>query len=98
MRTSYFSTHSNDIKSAEDAVAGRLDDTDEWFSNNDGDCIAGGVVGNEESRAFKTGEDDRGGATGFDLGLRGIDKIDEVGNAVDNENVGIKRIEYDVLL
>ena len=58
------------------------------------------MVGNEESRAFKTGEDDRGGATGFDLSLRGIDKIDEVevGNAVDNENVGIKRIEYDVLL
>jgi len=55
---------------AEDAIAGRLNDTDEWFSNNDSDCIAGGVVGNEESRAFKTGEDDRGGATGFDLGLR----------------------------
>lgn len=56
------------------------------------------MVGNEESRAFKTGEDYCRGATGFDLGLRGIDKIDEVGNAVDNENVGIKRIEYDVLL
>ena len=56
------------------------------------------MVGNEESRAFKSGKDNRGGATGFDLGLRGIDKIDEVGNAIDNENAGIKRIEYDVLL
>lgn len=50
------------------------------------------MVGNEESRAFKAGEDDRGEATEFDLGLRGIDKVDEVGNAVDNENVDIKRI------
>ena len=50
------------------------------------------MVGNEESRAFKTGEDNHRGATGFDLGLRGIDKIDEVGNAIDNENVDIKRI------
>ena len=56
------------------------------------------MVDNEESRAFKTGDDNRRGATGFDLSLRGIDKIDEVGNAVDNENVGIKRIEYDVFL